>query len=250
MATTGPQLMDTTDWDIHHLVIDSKLYFSVQDIGVALECDDLSQLCCLAVNKKYRHSLSDLIDSEGLDMCEKNAWYVAEPGLWQWLASSQMPKASSFEQWLWETGIPIVREELNKQPALDFRLVSWIQRYYPSAIVSVANEKESEYWQPGQADFILHNLHVNHSGLAVWIKDSLGTLMLSEAQANMMKSYKINNFSVIVSDSFDELVFAVMDFMARTRICCLHCRQKFASEQALATHEQRMHKHLESNVWP
>ena len=104
MAATGPQLMGTTDWDIHHLVIDSKLYFSVQDIGVALECDDLSQLCCLAVNKKYRHSLSDLIDSEGLDMCEKNAWYVAEPGLGQWLASSQMPKASSFEQWLWETG--------------------------------------------------------------------------------------------------------------------------------------------------
>ena len=49
-------------------------------------------------------------------------------------------------------------------------------------------------WQPGQADLVLHNHHATYNGLAARLKEPLGSGLLSEAQAKMLKSYKLNNF--------------------------------------------------------
>ena len=75
-----------------------------------------------------------------------------------------------------------------------------------------------------------------------------GIGVISDAQAKMLKSYRHNNFLVMVSDPYDDLVFSIVQFMSQTRVCCPDCARKFKSEESLAQHERWFHRRSETYV--
>ena len=71
MAIVAPRFLGTTEWDVKHLVVNGKIYFSGKDVGETLECKNPRQACRLAVKEKYRCRLGELVDPASLDKNEK-----------------------------------------------------------------------------------------------------------------------------------------------------------------------------------
>ena len=179
-----------------------------------------------------------------------------------------MPKAADFQDYLWEVCLPRIRKEMIKrvrctdfegETDLHYRLVSFVRRFYPEVLMTAAcgeHQETSEQrldaykkgYQKGTPDIIVHCHHIKYSGWVGELKSPLGTGVISDAQAKMLKSYRHNNFLVLVSDSYDDLVFSIVKFMSQTRVCRPDCARKFNSEESLARHERWFHRRSETYV--
>ena len=67
------------------------------------------------VKPKYRKRLHEIIDTSHLPRNECNSIYISEPGLLQWAATSNKPKAEPFQDWLYERCLPRLRSTIFQQ---------------------------------------------------------------------------------------------------------------------------------------
>ena len=67
---------------------------------------------------------------------------------------------------------------------------------------------------------------------------------LSEEQEMMLQEYENNNYKILVSNDYDEIIKEIILYFQGVRIKCKHCSRKFKSSETLSNHLKFIHKHL------
>jgi prophage antirepressor-like protein len=265
-----PTYFGGVNFDVRHIIVNSQIWFCGKDVGETLEYTNPTKACRVNVKDKYQKRLSQITNPNELDQWERNSIYISEPGLWQWLGSSKQAKAEPFQNWLWEKLLPALRKNmvlqaqhagLRNETDLHYRVVAFIKSYYPDALLTAglgelqntSQKRIDSYkkgYRKGSPDLIIHNHHARWSGMAIEMKHPLGSGILSESQEQVLEQYARNNFKTLVSNSYDDLIFSIVQYMSQVRICCLYCTQKFKSETSLQEHLKGFHRNLKISGVP
>ena len=255
-----PKFLGGTLFDTRTVVVNSTIYFCAKDVAEMLQYANTKNACKNNVKAKYRRPLHEIIDASQLPPNERNSIYISEPGLLQWAARSEQPKAQPFQDWLYEECLPKLRSSLFQQQIgfkseadLHCKVVSFIKKYYPHALLSAglgelqdSSEKRLDAWRKGYRkgtpDVTIHNHHVRYSGFVIEFKNPSGSGTASQSQKETLATYARNNFKTMLTNNYDDIVVSIIDYMADTRICCPYCQRKFKTEQSLQTHVTHFHR--------
>ena len=202
-------------------------------------------------------------ESVPLTYNQKNTIYINESGLYTLILRSNMVKAKEFKKWVTNDVLPEIRtngkyEFQNKKfEMLTFsikteydlhkKVVNFIRNNYPKAIlIPTLGENQIDDWmriksynmgyQRGSFDIFIGNLHLKYNGFVIEFKSPQGYGKLSEDQNMMMKEYKKNNYKILISNNYDEIIKEIIYYFIDTRIQCNHCKRKFKSEDTLKNH--------------
>ena len=246
--------------DIRHVVVNSAIWICGKDVGEALEYANTRNACKTCVKDKYKKPHHQLIESREMISNERNAIYISESGLYQWLATSEKPKAEEFQDWLFEDALPKLRRQIfqeqlgiDNEAQLHYKVIAFIRKYYPEALLIAAlgelqdsSEKRIDAWKrgfrAGTPDIIICNHHKDYSGYCIELKNPNGNGIVSRKQQEALSSYAKSNYKTLVTNNFEEAIVGIISYMSNTRVCCTYCRRKFESEKSLAQHVQWLHK--------
>ena len=183
-----------------------------------------------------------------------------------------MDEAKKFKRWITKDVLPSIRKtgryEYNHKPFkmltfniqteydLHKKVVNFMKNYYPKALL-IATLGENQItshmrlksyfkgYQKGSPDIIIQNLHIVYSGFAIEFKNPNGNGVLSDHQQLMLQEYKNNNFKVLVSNDYDEILKEIIHYFDEVRIKCYYCSRKFKSLQTRSNHSKYIHnKHI------
>ena len=200
-----------------------------------------------------------------------NTIYINESGLYSLILRSKMDKAKEFKRWVTKEVLPSIRKtgkyEFNNRPYkmltfninteydLHKKVVNFIRNNYPKAILIPTlgenqingNMRIKSYnmgYQKGACDLFIGNMHLKYSGFAIEFKTPTGYGKLSEEQEMMLQEYENNNYKILVSNDYDEIIKEIILYFQGVRIKCKHCSRKFKSTETLKNHSNYIHKHL------
>jgi DNA-directed RNA polymerase subunit RPC12/RpoP len=94
----------------------------------------------------------------------------------------------------------------------------------------------------GTFDLIINNLHKSFNGFAIEFKSPNGKGVISQKQSDMKAQYLANNFKVLISNNYDEIITEIIEYMRDTRVKCQHCSTKFKTIKTLKNHCRYFHK--------
>ena len=198
---------------------------------------------------------------------------INESGMYSLILRSKLESAKAFKRWITSDVLPTIRktgkykEEIVNKPIrqilsfkiesefeLHSKVINFIKNYYPSMLTTVCNPELSNDtsdkrikcamlgYVKGTFDLIINNLHKNFSGYAIEFKTPSGNGIISEAQQLMKTTYENNNFKTLISNSYDEIVISIIEYMRETRVKCNHCNCKFKSIKTLKNHQKGFHR--------
>ena len=200
-----------------------------------------------------------------------NTIYINESRLHSLILRSDMDKAKEFKRWITKEVLPSIRKtgkyEFNNRPykmltfninteyGLHKKVVNFIRNNYPKAILLPTlgenqingNMRIKSYnmgYQKGACDLFIGNMHLKYSGFAIEFKTPTGYGKLSEEQEMMLQEYENNNYKILVSNDYDEIIKEIILYFQGVRIKCRHCSRKFKSTETLCKHLKFIHKHL------
>ena len=200
-----------------------------------------------------------------------NAIYTNESGLYSLILKSDMDKAKEFKRWVTKEVLPSIRKtgrfEYNHKPFkmltfninteydLHKKVVNFIRNNCPKAILIPTlgenqingNMRIKSYnmgYQKGACDLFIGNMHLKYSGFAIEFKTPTGYGKLSEEQEMMLQEYENNNYKILVSNDYDEIIKEIILYFQGVRIKCKHCSRKFKSTETLSNHLKFIHKYL------
>ena len=200
-----------------------------------------------------------------------NTIYINESGLYSLILRSDMDKAKEFKRWVTKEVLPSIRKtgkyEFNNRPYkmltfnieteydLHKKVVNFIRNNYPKAILIPTlgenqingNMRIKSYnmgYQKGACDLFIGNMHLKYTGFAIEFKTPTGYGKLSKEQEMMLQEYENNNYKILVSNDYDEIIKEIILYFQGVRIKCKHCSRKFKSTETLKNHSNYIHKHL------
>ena len=247
-------------FNFRHVIVNSAIWVNARGVAEMLEYSNPTGACKDNVKQKYRKYLHQLIDTSQLARNEGNSVYIAECGLYNWLAVSKQEKAQPFQDYLYEDLLPKLRKEIFNQQAiltselqLHTKVVSFIRKFYPDALLVAplgelqdTSEKRILAWQcgyrAGLPDLVLCSHHKEFSGMAMEFKNCYGTGKLSEKQKDTLDAYRKANYMVLVSNNYEDILVSIIGYLIHTRVCCGFCKKKFKSKTSLRSHELNFHK--------
>ena len=94
----------------------------------------------------------------------------------------------------------------------------------------------------GSFDLIINNMHKTYTGFAIEFKSPTGKGVVSENQAKMKENYEMNGFKTLISNSYDEVITSIVEYMRDIRVKCSHCSSKFKSSKTLKNHCKYFHR--------
>ena len=189
--------------------------------------------------------------------------YINESGLYSIILRSKMDEAKKFQKWITKDVLPSIRKtgQYNHKPFkmltfniqteydLHKKVVNFIKKYYPKALLIASlgenqitsNMRWKSYlkgYQKGSPDLIIQNLHFMYSGFAIEFKSPNGQGKLFDHQNIMLQEYENNNFKVLVSNEYDEIIKEIIHYFDGIRIKCNYCSKKFKSLKTLRNHSK------------
>ena len=197
--------------------------------------------------------------------------YINESGLYSLILKSVMDKAKEFKRWVTKEVLPSIRKtgkyefnnktykmltfNINTEYDLHKKVVNFIRNNYPKALINATlgenqiniNMRIKSYnmgYQKGSPDLIIQNLHLKYSGFAIEFKTPSGNGRISEEQEMMLHEYEKNNYKILVSNDYDEIIKEIILYFQGVRIKCKHCSRKFKSIETTSNHLKFIHKNL------
>ena len=250
-----------------------KVYFKAKDIATFLGYKNTRDAIVKHVWEKNKITSSTVGSRDSLlpPKLDPQTILINEAGLYQLIFASKMDFAQTFQEWVFNTGLPSIRKtgqymlvnkpirqmlafKIESEYNLHVKVINFIDIYYPHMLRTICNPELSNDtaekrikcamlgYVKGTYDILINNLHKNFHGFAIELKSPKGTGVISEAQQLMKTTYENNNFKVLISNSYDEIITSIVDYMANTRIKCNHCQCKFKSVKTLKAHEKGFHR--------
>ena len=96
----------------------------------------------------------------------------------------------------------------------------------------------------GSPDLIINNLHKTYSGFVIEFKSPTGKGRVSDEQTKLLKAYDNNGFKTMLSNDYDLIIEAILEYFKDVRIKCKYCDRKFKSGDTLLKHLSGFHKHI------
>ena len=254
---------------------DDDIWFRAKTVASILGYEDTKKAIFKHVDSEDKCSLKRLKfrgdESSPLTWNTGNTIYINESGLYSLILKSKMYKAKEFKRWVTKEVLPSIRKtgkyEFNNRPYkmltfninteydLHKKVVNFIRNNYPKAILIPTlgenqingNMRIKSYnmgYQKGACDLFIGNMHLKYSGFAIEFKTPTGYGKLSEEQKMMIQEYENNNYKILVSNDYDEIIKEIILYFQGVRIKCKHCIRKFKSTETLQNHSNYIHKYL------
>lgn len=195
---------------------------------------------------------------------------ITEPGLYYLTMRSDKEAAKSFQKWVCSDVLPTIRQtgqyrSRNKQISgrttffiqneydLHIKVVNFIFSHYPNiTLISTLGENQVtdqmriqsalKGYQKGSPDIIITNINLRFNGFCIEFKSPTGNGDISAEQLDMLEKYKLNGYKTMISNSYDDIIISIHEYMKGVRVCCDMCDQKFISSETLKTHKKIIHK--------
>ena len=254
---------------------DDDVWFRAKTVSSILGYSNKRKAIIKHVDEEDKCSLNELKNRgpklRPLKWNAGNTIYINESGLYSLILRSDMDKAKEFKRWITKEVLPSIRKtgkyEFNNRPYkmltfninteydLHKKVVNFIRNNYPKAILIPTlgenqingNMRIKSYnmgYQKGACDLFIGNMHLKYSGFAIEFKTPTGYGKLSEEQEMMLQEYENNNYEILVSNDYDEIIKEIILYFQGVRIKCKHCSRKFKSTETLSNHLKFIHKHL------
>jgi hypothetical protein len=143
----------------------------------------------------------------------------------------------------------VMRTELQ----LHEKVVKFIRKRYPGLLlmpglgetgttseVRLANWRKG--YQAGSPDLLVVHRHPKFTGLALEFKHPGGLGTTSELQTEFLNAMKSQGLMVMISQSYDDIIIAVADYMRDASVVCPECRKCFTSLSGLGNHVRTVHR--------
>lgn len=243
----------------------TEIWFCGCDVGRALNYTNPRKVVVDHVDEEDRLRHDQLA---GMQISPDNMspWYINESGLYSLILRSTRPEARIFKRWVTSEVLPALRStgsyerqntrlrqiQLLNETDLHIKVVEYIRTHHPSAIIvpglgemQDTQEKRIECWRKGYTkgtvDLLILNRHSRYTGLALEFKTPAREREASDAQIEFLERLRRVGYQCIVSNSYDEILTAILLYFQQTRIVCQLCRRLLPSEEALAKHRATMH---------
>jgi prophage antirepressor-like protein len=194
---------------------------------------------------------------------------ITESGLYYLTMRSNKPQAIQFQAWVCNEVLPSIRKtgeysltknvhqklcfKMENEYDLHTKTIDFIRHRYPTALINASlgenqdtsNKRIKSFcqgYEAGMPDIILLNLHKKYTGLVIEFKSPTGQGVLSEKQERVLKNLELNNYRVIVSNNYDDIIFEIITYMSDVRIQCPNCSRKFKTVQSLGHHTRGFHR--------
>ena len=254
---------------------DDNIWFRGKTVAIILGYSNSRKAINDHVDSEDKYTLNELKSkgNESLPLTGnlKNTIYINESGLYSLILISKMDKAKEFKRWVTKDVLPSIRKtgkyEFNNRPYkmltfsinteydLHKKVVNFIRNNYPKAIliptlgenqinVNMRMKSYNMGYQKGACDLFIGNMHLKYSGFAIEFKTPTGYGKLSEEQEMMLQEYENNNYKILVSNDYDEIIKEIILYFQGVRIKCKHCSRKFKSTETLRNHSKFIHEHL------
>lgn len=269
---------DNQTFELINYGLKDNVYFKAIEIARFLGYVDTDKAIRKFVWDSNKYSFNDIhhklnpAELAGSKKQHMKSIYISESGLYQLIFRSKMPFAETFQKWVIDDVLPKIRKTgkykvndnkivksnltFNIQTEYDLhtQIINFIKVQYPNILLTICNaelsndsyEKRKKCfllgYQNGTADIIINNLHKNYNGFAIELKSPRGTGVISEAQKLMREKYNLNGFKTLISNSYNECLYQIIEYMRETRIKCIHCKNKFKNKHTLNNHLKFFHK--------
>ena len=142
--------------------------------------------------------------------------------------------------------------EIRTETQLHECVVNFIRKRFPDVLLlpslgETGNTEERRLtnwrkgYRSGAPDLLIFRRHPKYVGLAIEFKHPGGLGKTSENQEKFLQEMKGQGWMTIVSDSYDDIVLAVNDFVCEASIVCPECRKQCPSLSALGQHARIAH---------
>ena len=252
---------------------DDDIWFRAKIVANILKYTNTRKAIRDHVDSEDKITLNDLKSrgNESFPLKNNHVIYINESGLYSLILRSDMDKAKEFKRWVTKDVLPSIRKtgkyEFNNRPYkmltfninteydLHKKVVNFIRNNYPKAILIptlgenqiTCNMRIKSYnmgYQKGTCDLFIGNMHLKYSGFAIEFKTPTGYGKLSKEQEMMLQEYENNNYKILVSNDYDEIIKEIILYFQGVRIKCKYCYRKFKSIETTSNHLKFIHKNL------
>ena len=272
MSRTGIKTFENKIFgNIETMYVKGQIWFKGNDVATALQYQHPAVIIHKHVDIEYKKSgaqLRGVSKTETLSNNDLKTFWISEPGLYKLIFSSHMAEAKAFTKWVVEEVIPSIRKtgtytlpQVIKSPQiqilnetnLHYKVIDFIRKYHPEAIlipglgehqITTTSRSDAYYkgYKGGQPDILILNRHKTFSGMAIELKTPTGKGIVSENQRNCLDALKLNNYKVLISNDYDEIIVQVMDYAKDFRLQCTWCSRCFKTKDTLRNHLVGFHK--------
>lgn len=235
--------------EIQYVVdIANDIWFKGKDIATALAYSDTDQAIRVNVDSDDKVKFGDIslpVSDTGSIMHHHSTIFINESGLYSLILSSKKAEAKAFKKWITKVVIPSIRQtgsynstseivakrlyhnqfKMLNEYDLHTKVIEFIREYIPNLIVvpglgelqGDARLRHMCYkkgYRGGQPDILILNKHRDYNGMAIELKTPKGDNKLSETQATFLEDLRRNNYFVLVSDKYEEVIMALTDYKA------------------------------------
>ena len=97
-------------------------------------------------------------------------------------------------------------------------------------------------YNKGQPDILLNNQSIHHVGLIIELKNPNGKGELKPEQCEIIKRYRDDNYKIIVSNDFAEIISKLTRWFNHLRLPCRFCNSKFKTTKSRDNHIKFFHR--------
>ena len=251
---------------------DSNVWFKGFDVANILGYAKPANAIITHVDKEDKQHRSNFPDLGRLEKNEKNQIMINESGMYSLVLRSKLESAKAFKRWITSEVLPSIRKtgkfkvdhnkpvkqnlmfKIENEFQLHTKVVNFLKNFYPSCLMTVCNAELSNDtidkrikcnqlgYVAGSFDLIINNMHKTYTGFAIEFKSPTGKGVVSENQAKMKENYEMNGFKTLISNSYDEVITSIVEYMRDIRVKCSHCSSKFKSSKTLKNHCKCFHR--------
>ena len=203
---------------------------------------------------------------------KQNMIYLKEPALYKIAFRSNKEEADKFTNWVASEVLPAIRKtgeykapertqcrqqltfKIETEQDLHYKTVNFLRNLKQYDLVLIAgggelqdskNKRIDQYnkgYSRGQPDLIIANPNKNYSGFCIEFKSPTGKGTVSKYQYDMLDKYKKIGYKTMISNSYDDILSAIVDYLFDLRIVCQYCPRKFKNKDTLENHCKYFHK--------
>ena len=217
------------------------------------------------MSKSKRNNSFHLKGNEG------NSLYLSESGLYSLILRSKLESAKEFKRWVTSQVLPSIRKtgrydycmnhkynntltfKIENETDLHVKVVSFLKKRYPHSLFTVTLGENQDTvhkridsfkkgYLRGSPDLIINNLHKHYTGFCIEFKNPKGNGVLSPDQSMILLQYQNNDFKILVSNDYNQIIEQIIEYFRDVRIKCSYCPRRFISPQSLRNHIKSFHK--------